>query len=125
MVVHGDPQSFCEIPGVTRYSGLRRPPVRGSSGGRSLSGALAQLVERCLCMADVRGSTPLGSTRLHPSDLHESSQGGVFVPIFGLVAEAHSRGMEVVICALTIIEAVYARTGVLGPGWCLVTPGLL
>ena len=26
-------------------------------------GALAQLVERCLCKAEVRGSNPLGSTR--------------------------------------------------------------
>ncbi len=30
--------------------------------------------------------------------------------VVALVAEARSRGMEVVICALTIIEAVHART---------------
>ncbi|MFE3791241.1 DNA-binding protein [Streptomyces goshikiensis] len=30
--------------------------------------------------------------------------------VVALVAEARSRGMEAVICALTIIEAVYART---------------
>ncbi len=62
---------------MTRYSGLRHPPVRGSSGGCSLSGALAQLVERCLCMADVRGSTPLGSTP-NPLRPAETQIGGDF-----------------------------------------------
>lgn len=31
-------------------------------------------------------------------------------PVVALVAEARSRGMEVVICALTMIAAVHART---------------
>ncbi|MFD8294361.1 hypothetical protein ACFV2B_39925 [Streptomyces lavendulae] len=31
-------------------------------------------------------------------------------PVVALVAEARSRGMEVVICALTIIELVHAHT---------------
>lgn len=46
----------------TRYSGPRRSPRRSAAPSYTPSGALAQLVERCLCMADVRGSTPLGST---------------------------------------------------------------
>ncbi len=36
-----------------------------------------------------------------------------------LVAEARSRGMEVVICALTIIEAVHARTDTARLRWLL------
>ncbi|MFD4829894.1 DNA-binding protein [Streptomyces uncialis] len=36
-----------------------------------------------------------------------------------LVAEARSRGMEVVSCALTIIEAVHARTNKARLGWLL------
>ncbi|MER7044355.1 PIN domain-containing protein [Streptomyces jumonjinensis] len=36
-----------------------------------------------------------------------------------LVAEARSRGMEVVICALTIIEAVHARTDKTRLSWLL------
>src|SRR5690606_21041871 len=36
--------------------------MRRAVGYAAVRGALAQLVERCLCMADVRGSTPLGST---------------------------------------------------------------
>lgn len=36
-----------------------------------------------------------------------------------LVAEARSRGMEVVICALTIIEAVHARTSKARLNWVL------
>ncbi|MQS40131.1 PIN domain-containing protein [Streptomyces katsurahamanus] len=36
-----------------------------------------------------------------------------------LVAEARSRGMEVVICALTIIEAVHARTNKARLSWLL------
>ena len=34
-----------------------------------LSGAVAQLGERRLCKAEVRGSSPLGSTRIVPSEL--------------------------------------------------------
>ncbi|MBT2384474.1 DNA-binding protein [Streptomyces sp. ISL-11] len=40
-------------------------------------------------------------------------------PVVALVAEARSRGMEVVICALTIIEAVHARTNRSRLGWVL------
>jgi hypothetical protein len=36
---------------------MQRPTCRPDQ-----SGALAQLVERCLCKAEVRGSNPLGST---------------------------------------------------------------
>lgn len=36
-----------------------------------------------------------------------------------LVAEARSRGMEVVICALTVIEAVHARTNKARLSWLL------
>ncbi|MER6915228.1 DNA-binding protein [Streptomyces sp. NPDC000594] len=39
--------------------------------------------------------------------------------VVALVAEARSRGMEVVICALTIIEAVHARTDKARLGWLL------
>ncbi|MFJ3905209.1 DNA-binding protein [Streptomyces sp. NPDC090025] len=39
--------------------------------------------------------------------------------VVALVAEARSRGMEVVICALTIIEAVHARTNKNRLGWLL------
>ncbi|WP_156727786.1 DNA-binding protein [Streptomyces apocyni] len=39
--------------------------------------------------------------------------------VVALVAEARSRGMEVVICALTIIEAVHARTNRARLGWVL------
>ncbi|GHE13122.1 DNA-binding protein [Streptomyces alanosinicus] len=46
--------------------------------------------------------------------------------VVALVAEARSRGMEVVICALTIIEAVHARTNSARLSWLLsglrVTP---
>lgn len=44
-----------------RYSWCRSTPT-GASRTRPVPGALAQLVERCLCMADVRSSTLLGST---------------------------------------------------------------
>lgn len=56
-----------KIPSGTGYSGARRIPrdVR--------RGALAQLVERRLCMADVRGSTPLGSTE--PSEPRSAPAG--------------------------------------------------
>lgn len=40
-------------------------------------------------------------------------------PVVALVAEARSRGMEVVICALTIIEAVHARTNRARLNWVL------
>lgn len=40
-------------------------------------------------------------------------------PVVALVAEARSRGMEVVICALTIIEAVHARTNKARLNWVL------
>ncbi|MEU4955781.1 DNA-binding protein [Streptomyces lavendulae] len=40
-------------------------------------------------------------------------------PVVALVAEARSRGMEVVICALTIIEAVHARTNKARLSWIL------
>ncbi|GAA0340445.1 DNA-binding protein [Streptomyces olivoreticuli] len=36
-----------------------------------------------------------------------------------LIAEARRRGMEVVICALTVIEAVHARTDKSRLGWVL------
>lgn len=39
--------------------------------------------------------------------------------VVALVAEARSRGMEVVISALTIIEAVHARTNKARLGWVL------
>ncbi|MFJ9430820.1 PIN domain-containing protein [Streptomyces sp. NPDC101490] len=39
--------------------------------------------------------------------------------VVALVAEARSRGMEVVICALTIIEAVHARTNKARLSWLL------
>ncbi|MFF3552028.1 DNA-binding protein [Streptomyces tsukubensis] len=39
--------------------------------------------------------------------------------VVALVAEARSRGMEVVICALTIIEAVHARTNRARLTWLL------
>ncbi|MEO3755899.1 DNA-binding protein [Streptomyces sp. B6B3] len=39
--------------------------------------------------------------------------------VVALVAEARSRGMEVVICALTIIEAVHARTNRASLSWLL------
>ncbi|KIE26038.1 DNA-binding protein [Streptomyces sp. MUSC 125] len=39
--------------------------------------------------------------------------------VVALVAEARSRGMEVVICALTIIEAVHARTTKARLSWLL------
>lgn len=39
--------------------------------------------------------------------------------VVALVAEARSRGMEVVISALTIIEAVHARTDKARLGWVL------
>ncbi|MGC4995641.1 MULTISPECIES: DNA-binding protein [unclassified Streptomyces] len=39
--------------------------------------------------------------------------------VVALVAEARSRGMEVVICALTIIEAVHARTDKARLNWLL------
>ncbi|MBW1601799.1 DNA-binding protein [Streptomyces sp. JJ66] len=39
--------------------------------------------------------------------------------VVALVAEARSRGMEVVICALTIIEAVHARTHKARLNWVL------
>ncbi|MFP3989214.1 DNA-binding protein [Streptomyces sp. E11-3] len=39
--------------------------------------------------------------------------------VVALVAEARSRGMEVVISALTIIEAVHARTNRARLGWVL------
>ncbi|GCD36372.1 hypothetical protein OEIGOIKO_04134 [Streptomyces chrestomyceticus JCM 4735] len=39
--------------------------------------------------------------------------------VVALVAEARSRGMEVVICALTIIEAVHARTDTARLRWLL------
>ncbi|MFE5600492.1 DNA-binding protein [Streptomyces coelicoflavus] len=37
--------------------------------------------------------------------------------VVALVAEARARGMEVVICALTIIEAVHARTNKARSSW--------
>ncbi|MBT2404528.1 MULTISPECIES: DNA-binding protein [unclassified Streptomyces] len=40
-------------------------------------------------------------------------------PVVALVAEARSRGMEVVLCALTIIEAVHARTDKARLNWIL------
>ncbi|MFD9339461.1 DNA-binding protein [Streptomyces sp. NPDC060028] len=40
-------------------------------------------------------------------------------PVVALVAEARSRGMEVVMCALTIIEAVHARTDKARLNWVL------
>ncbi|MFB0629218.1 DNA-binding protein [Streptomyces sp. AB3(2024)] len=40
-------------------------------------------------------------------------------PVVALVAEARSRGMEVVTCALTIIEAVHARTDKARLNWIL------
>ncbi|SFX90781.1 DNA-binding protein [Streptomyces atratus] len=40
-------------------------------------------------------------------------------PVVALVAEARSRGMEVVISALTIIEAVHARTNKARLAWVL------
>ncbi|MGP3919263.1 DNA-binding protein [Nonomuraea sp. 10N515B] len=39
--------------------------------------------------------------------------------VVALVAEARSRGMEVVICALTIIEAAHARTNRARLSWLL------
>ncbi|MFE2496701.1 DNA-binding protein [Streptomyces scopuliridis] len=39
--------------------------------------------------------------------------------VVALVAEARSRGMEAVICALTIIEAVHARTNKARLNWVL------
>ncbi|MGA5067266.1 PIN domain-containing protein [Streptomyces exfoliatus] len=39
--------------------------------------------------------------------------------VVALVMEARSRGMEVVICALTIIEAVHARTNKARLSWVL------
>ena len=39
--------------------------------------------------------------------------------VVALVAEARSRGMEVVICSLTIIEAVHARTNKARLSWLL------
>ncbi|MGW4746288.1 DNA-binding protein [Streptomyces sp. NPDC004290] len=39
--------------------------------------------------------------------------------VVALVAEVRSRGMEVVICALTIIEAVHARTNKARLSWLL------
>jgi predicted nucleic acid-binding protein len=39
--------------------------------------------------------------------------------VVALVAEARSRGMEVVICALTLIEAVHARTNKARLNWVL------
>lgn len=39
--------------------------------------------------------------------------------VVALVSEARSRGMEVVICALTIIEAVHARTNKPRLSWLL------
>ncbi|MEV5873850.1 DNA-binding protein [Streptomyces sp. NPDC052101] len=39
--------------------------------------------------------------------------------VVALVAEARSRGMEVVICALTIIESVHARTNKARLSWLL------
>ncbi|NEB12995.1 DNA-binding protein [Streptomyces coelicoflavus] len=39
--------------------------------------------------------------------------------VVALVAEARARGMEVVICALTIIEAVHARTNKARLSWLL------
>lgn len=39
--------------------------------------------------------------------------------VVALVAEARSRGMEVVVCALTIIEAVHARTNKARLSWLL------
>ncbi|MFQ6148415.1 DNA-binding protein [Streptomyces seoulensis] len=39
--------------------------------------------------------------------------------VVALVAEARSRGMEAVICSLTIIEAVHARTNKARLGWLL------
>ncbi|MEU4043284.1 DNA-binding protein [Streptomyces antibioticus] len=39
--------------------------------------------------------------------------------VVALVAEARSRGMEVVICSLTIIEAVHARTNKARMSWLL------
>ncbi|MFI0164510.1 DNA-binding protein [Streptomyces sp. NPDC017095] len=39
--------------------------------------------------------------------------------VVALVVEARSRGMEVVICALTIIEAVHARTNKARLSWLL------
>ncbi|MER8232225.1 DNA-binding protein [Streptomyces sp. NPDC094049] len=39
--------------------------------------------------------------------------------VVALVTEARSRGMEVVICALTIIEAVHARTNKARLSWLL------
>lgn len=39
--------------------------------------------------------------------------------VVALVAEARSRGMEAVICALTIIVAVHARTNRARLGWLL------
>ncbi|MFC5719743.1 DNA-binding protein [Streptomyces gamaensis] len=40
-------------------------------------------------------------------------------PVVALVAEARRRGMDVVICALTIIEAVHARTDKARLRWLL------
>lgn len=40
-------------------------------------------------------------------------------PVVALVAEARSRGMEVVVCALTIIEAVHTRTNKARLNWIL------
>ncbi|MFD7662510.1 DNA-binding protein [Streptomyces sp. NPDC059788] len=39
--------------------------------------------------------------------------------VVALIAEARSRGMEVVICSLTIIEAVHARTNKARLSWLL------
>ena len=45
-----------------RLTSLRSARPGRSTGEPSDLGALAQLVERCLCKAEVRGSIPLGST---------------------------------------------------------------
>ena len=57
----------CRESREASYGERRCAAIPGRESGRTpgtlvREGALAQLVERCLCMADVRGSTPLGST---------------------------------------------------------------
>src|SRR4029078_1831988 len=64
--------------GSRRHDLAVAPRRRGvaCSGRRAVltkSGALAQLVERCLCKAEVRGSNPLGSTYKTPPGVDTDS----------------------------------------------------
>ena len=59
-----DPPFTCWQVGGVRESALRAKRVRDPVGQLAPFGALAQLGERLICIQEVIGSIPIGSTRM-------------------------------------------------------------